>query len=84
MRGRCYDRWIKDGKLDSIDAKDRLERLQAAAVYLEEFIEQKEAAANRHIEITAEDVPVGCTPLMEAQDAAFSSKHGVTSSGDLQ
>ena len=35
IRQRCYPRWVNEGKLTRIDAADRLERLAAAADYLE-------------------------------------------------
>jgi len=35
VRQRCYDRWIQDGKLTLVDARDRMERLQAAIKYLQ-------------------------------------------------
>jgi hypothetical protein len=34
VRERCYDRWVADGKLDLVSAKDRLERLAAAICIL--------------------------------------------------
>jgi hypothetical protein len=34
VRGRCFARWISEGRLDGTDAKDRLERMQAAEAYL--------------------------------------------------
>lgn len=34
VRKRCYDRWITDGRLSTVEARDRLERLQAALHYL--------------------------------------------------
>ena len=30
VRSRCYDNWIRDGKMTSIDAVDRMDRLAAA------------------------------------------------------
>lgn len=39
VRQRCYPRWIQDGKMDTIDAKDRSERLEAALHYLKEHQE---------------------------------------------
>jgi hypothetical protein len=36
VRERCYERWIADGKLDLITAKDRMERLAAAICILKE------------------------------------------------
>ena len=37
VRLRCYDRWVADGKLSGVDARDRTERLQAAVHYLKEY-----------------------------------------------
>lgn len=38
VRQRCYDRWVQDGKLTSVDAVDRLDRLQTA-IHLLEVVE---------------------------------------------
>jgi len=35
IRRRCYGRWVDDGKLSVVDARDRLDRLEAALHYLE-------------------------------------------------
>jgi hypothetical protein len=40
VRVRCYDRWINDGKLSSVDARDRTERMQAAVHYLKQIYEE--------------------------------------------
>ncbi len=37
VRLRCYDRWVKEGKMSGVDAKDRLERIQSALHYLREL-----------------------------------------------
>ena len=37
VRERCFGRWVEDGKLDPVDATDRLERLQSAVIYLEHY-----------------------------------------------
>ena len=42
VRQRCYPRWQVEGKIDVIDAMDRLDRLQAAVHYLEECKFQEE------------------------------------------
>ena len=42
VRRRCYARWVLDGKLSNIDARDRLERLEAAETYLTAFGKQEE------------------------------------------
>lgn len=34
VRARCYDRWVSEGKLSGVDAKDRAERMQSALGYL--------------------------------------------------
>lgn len=34
VRTRCYDNWVKDGKMTSIDAVDRYDRLATALEYL--------------------------------------------------
>lgn len=46
VRRRCYHRWVEDGRLSKTDAKDRLERLEAAEAYLAKLNDlQPEAAA---------------------------------------
>jgi hypothetical protein len=35
VRKRCYDRWVQEGRLTAIDARDRLDRLVAAIHFLE-------------------------------------------------
>lgn len=35
VRNRCYDRWVEDGKIDQVDAIDRLDRLWTAIGILE-------------------------------------------------
>lgn len=44
VRARCYDRWISEGKLSSVDARDRIERLQAALAFLQRTKDLDEAA----------------------------------------
>jgi hypothetical protein len=39
VRLRCYDRWVKEGKLSDVDACDRTERLQAAIHYLKSLLD---------------------------------------------
>lgn len=34
VRQRCYDRWVQEGRLTAIEARDRLDRLTAALHYL--------------------------------------------------
>lgn len=35
IRYRCYERWIKDGKLSDTDAIDRIDRLETAVALLQ-------------------------------------------------
>lgn len=42
VRERCYTRWVEDGKLSSIDARDRYERLDAARKYLKHLLALEE------------------------------------------
>ncbi len=37
VRKRCYDRWVTEGKLSAIEARDRMDRMAAALHYLDEF-----------------------------------------------
>jgi hypothetical protein len=34
VRFKCFDRWVADGKLSEVDARDRLERIISAWHYL--------------------------------------------------
>jgi len=34
VRQRCYDRWVQEGRLTAVDARDRLDRLIAAIHFL--------------------------------------------------
>lgn len=38
VRRRCYSRWIDDGKMSSVDAMDRFERLEAASAALHKML----------------------------------------------
>ena len=38
VRRRCYDRWISEGRLSRIDAKDRLERMISANLFLKRLL----------------------------------------------
>ena len=35
VRKRCYDRWVQEGRLTAVDARDRLDRIIAAIHFLE-------------------------------------------------
>lgn len=45
VRTRCYDRWVTEGRLTSVDAKDRLDRINAALHYLSMFAQDSESGA---------------------------------------
>ena len=42
VRKRCYDRWVTEGRLTAVDARDRLNRLLAAIHFLKEPIPAQE------------------------------------------
>lgn len=44
VRKRCYSRWVDDGKMSSVDALDRFERLQTASVHLHKLQNLRETA----------------------------------------
>jgi len=35
VRKRCYDRWVQEGRLTAVDARDRLDRILAAIHFLQ-------------------------------------------------
>lgn len=37
VRDRCYDRWVTDGRLTDVDARDRYERLASAVQFLQDL-----------------------------------------------
>ena len=72
VRRRCYDRWIQDGKLSAIDARDRLQRLEGAIRLLEAV--QEAAFKEQLLRESAEEIA--------RQDAEAASRSFVTSTGD--
>ena len=46
VRNRCYDRWVSDGKMSKIDAKDRKERLETALAFLEDLLGEASKVAD--------------------------------------
>ena len=38
VRRRCYTRWVDDGKLTAVEARDRLERLERALEIVERAV----------------------------------------------
>lgn len=42
IRQRCFDRWVSEGKLSIVDARDRMERLLAAARYIRLYEEERQ------------------------------------------
>lgn len=47
VRTRCYDRWISEGKLSSVDARDRRNRMEAAVVYLRDLLAKSSKPGDR-------------------------------------
>lgn len=39
VRKNCYDRWVKEGRLSKVDARDRLRRLELAVQILKQDLE---------------------------------------------
>ncbi len=54
VRTRCYDNWVRDGKMTSIDAVDRYDRLATALEYLKAA--QTKLGA-QHVLKTSDDMP---------------------------
>jgi hypothetical protein len=42
VRFKCFDRWVADGRLSEVDARDRLERLISAWHYLNNTEESRQ------------------------------------------
>jgi hypothetical protein len=40
VRERCYPRWVEEGKLSRIDAKDRLDRIINAVEFLDLLLDK--------------------------------------------
>lgn len=38
VRRRCFDRWVQEGRISRIDAKDRLERMISANLFLKNLL----------------------------------------------
>ncbi len=38
VRERCYGRWVQDGKMTRIDARDRLRRMTAGWLHLDKLL----------------------------------------------
>lgn len=47
VRARCFPRWIKEGRVNRIDAQDRLDRLATALQLLEGIKESSGAQAEK-------------------------------------
>jgi len=68
VRKRCYDKWVKDGKLSRTDAIDRFERLATAIYFIRmvlnahpEWINNVQEPVNAPAEL--ESTPTGDAPL---------------------
>lgn len=46
VRNRCFPRWVEEGRITKMDAKDRLERLEAAVWFLEQLIAYRRWCSN--------------------------------------
>jgi hypothetical protein len=39
VRNRCFPRWVQEKKLDAVEARDRQERMEAAAAFLQSLLD---------------------------------------------
>jgi hypothetical protein len=60
IRRRCYTRWIADGKLSAVEARDRLERMERALQIVERYVNLVESPVNfpihESVEVDTQDV----------------------------
>lgn len=58
VRMKCFDRWVSEGRLSYIDAKDRLERLMRALQILETLeMQQRKTYYTEHRADNTGEVP---------------------------
>ena len=54
VRARCFDNWVRDGKMTSVDARDRFDRLATALEYI---TAAKTKLGPAHVIKSAEEIP---------------------------
>jgi hypothetical protein len=70
IRRRCYGRWIADGKLDEVEATDRIERLEKALDVVERAVLLAEGSGSVQLsqaEVESNDRPTVSPVLVTAQ-----------------
>ena len=76
IRRRCYGRWIADGKLDEIEATDRMERMETALGVVERAVllaacsgpyEELETVGVSSAEVHVNDAPAVSPVLVTSQ-----------------
>lgn len=65
VRYRCYEKWVREGKLSDVDARDRVDRLESAIDYLT-------AAAQRSSQPSS---PVVLPPPVTLQSELIDDSH---------
>lgn len=57
LRSRCFPAWVKDGRLNRIDAADRRERLAAALFFVQDgLVEDDSPSAKEEVGQTKQSV----------------------------
>ena len=74
VRRRCYDRWIADGKLDSIDATDRMERLEAALDICQRAADITEVQESMAVRPPPRAIPDGPAPVVRVMTEAVKAR----------
>jgi len=74
VRRRCYDRWIADGKLDSIDATDRMERLEAALAICQRAADMTEVQESMAVRLPPPAIPDGPPHVVRVMTEAVKAR----------
>lgn len=61
VRERCFDRWVKEGKMTDVDAQDRYDRMASAKHYLESFALVLKQHFNQDGQTVETSVPIRVT-----------------------
>lgn len=73
VRKRLFDRWVTEGKLSWVDAKDRLERHMSALVYLFKLSELEQKALNFNHNTASADAQLDPQNSFDAMREAVTS-----------
>ena len=70
VRERCFDKWIKDGKMTDVDAQDRFDRMASAYRYLTDFAAIIEKRSKKEDNTAANIVPMPVTSSGDMTNSA--------------